>query len=142
MVKTGGDKVSYCAIKVDDCFFAITKDEDWIGEAIDMLKRAFDELTVDRGKTINILGMTVHMDRERRRAVINQKHFLDNLISTYGVNKSAITPATGDLMYVPKNSKLLDDQRKFMSPNATLMYASKRTYPEISRGSLSIIALQ
>ena len=35
-------------------------------------------------------------------------------------------------MYVPENSKLLDDQRKFMSLNATLMYASKRTYPEIS----------
>ena len=66
-----------------------------------MLKRAFDELTVDRGETINILGMTVHMDRERKRAVINQKHFLDNLTSTYGVTKSAITPATGDLMYVP-----------------------------------------
>ena len=35
-------------------------------------------------------------------------------------------------MYVPENSKLLEDQRKFMSLNATLMYASKRTYPEIS----------
>ena len=35
-------------------------------------------------------------------------------------------------MYVPENSKLLEDQRKFMSLNATLMYASKRTNPEIS----------
>ena len=35
-------------------------------------------------------------------------------------------------MYVPEDSKLLKDQRKFMSLNATLMYASKRTYPEIS----------
>ena len=61
MVKTEGDKVSYCAITVDDCFFAITKDEEWIGEAINMLKRAFDELPVDRGETINILGMTVHI---------------------------------------------------------------------------------
>ena len=132
MVKTEGDKVSYCSITVDDCFFAITKDEDWIGEAIDMLKRAFDELTVDRGETINILGMTVHMDRERKRTVINQKHILDNLFSTYGITKTAITPATGDLMYVQENINLLDDQRKFMSLNATLMYESKRTYPEIS----------
>ena len=97
-----------------------------------MLKRAIDELTVDRGETINILGMTVQMNRERKRAVINQKHFLDNLISTYGVITNAITPATLDLMYVPENSKLLDDQRKVMSLNTTLMYASKRTYPEIS----------
>ena len=35
-------------------------------------------------------------------------------------------------MYVPGDSKLLEDQRKFMSLNATLMYASKRAYPEIS----------
>ena len=102
MVKTDGNKVSYCAITVDDCFFAITRDEDWINEAITMLKGAFEELTVERGETINILGMAVHMDHEKRRAIINQKHFLDNLISTYGI--SAITPATGDLMYVPEDS--------------------------------------
>ena len=47
--------------------------------------------------------------------MINQKKFLDNLITTYGVTKTAITPATGDLMYVPENSKLLDDQSKFIS---------------------------
>ena len=68
----------------------------------------------------------------RERATVNQKHFLDNLIGTYGITKTAITPATGDLMYLPEDSKLLEDQRKVMSLNATLMYASKRTYPEIS----------
>ena len=97
-----------------------------------MLKGAFEELTVERGESINILGMTVHMERDKGRALINQKRFLDKLISTYGINKTAITPATGDLMYVPEDSKLLEDQRKFMTLNATLMYASKRTYPEIS----------
>ena len=35
-------------------------------------------------------------------------------------------------MYAREDSKLLEGQRKFMSLNATLMYASKRTYPEIS----------
>ena len=105
MVKTDGNKVSYCAITVDDCFFAITRDEDWINEAITMLKGAFEELTVERGETINILEMTVRMG-----AIINQSHFVDNLITTYGITKTEITPATGDLMYVPEDSKLLDDQ--------------------------------
>ena len=77
MVKTDGNRVSYCAITVDDCFFAITRDENWINAAITMLKGAFEELTVERGETINILGMTVHMDRKKKRAIINQKHFLD-----------------------------------------------------------------
>ena len=69
-----------------------------------MLKRACKELTVERGETINILGMTVRMDCERKRPVINQKHFFDNLIGTYGITKTAISPATGDSMYVPDNS--------------------------------------
>ena len=59
MVKTEGNKVSYCAITIDACFFAITRDEEWINGAINMLKAAFEELTVERGETINILGMTV-----------------------------------------------------------------------------------
>ena len=41
--------------------------------------------TVERGETINVLGMTVRIDLERKRAVINQKHFLDNLIGAYGI---------------------------------------------------------
>ena len=53
-------------------------------ERIEKYQKNPDEVTVDRGEMINILGMTVHMDREKKRAVINQKHFLDNLISTYG----------------------------------------------------------
>ena len=110
MVKTEGSKVSYCAITVDDCFFAITSDEERINGAINTVQSAFEE----------------------GRAVINQKRFLDNLITSYGVTKTAVTPATGDLMYAREDSKLLEDQRKFMSLNATLMYASKRTYPEIS----------
>ena len=70
MVKTDGNRVSYCAITVDDCFFAITKDEDWINEAITMLKGAFEELTVERGETINILEMTVYVWIVRREGLL------------------------------------------------------------------------
>ena len=94
MVKSEGHKISYCAITVGDCFFAITRDEDWIKESIEMLKGAFEELTVERGDSINILGMTVHMERDKGRALINEKRYLDKLISTsYGITKTAITPA-------------------------------------------------
>ena len=41
LVKSEGNKVSYCAITVDDCFFAMTRDEDWINESIEMLKGAY-----------------------------------------------------------------------------------------------------
>ena len=65
-----------------------------------MLQAAFEELTVERGEILSILGMIVHLERTKGRAVINQKRFADNLITTYGVTKTVITPATGDLMYV------------------------------------------
>ena len=35
-----------------------------------MLKIAFEELTLERGEVINILGMTVHTERGKGRAVI------------------------------------------------------------------------
>ena len=132
LVKREEGKVSYCAITVDDCFFVTTRDEDWINEQAEMLKRAFEELTLDRGEVINILGMTVHMERNKGRAVVNQKRFLEKLCDEFKVKKTAVTPATADLLHQNPDSKLLDNQRDFMSLNATLMYASKRTYPEIS----------
>ena len=99
----------------------MSKDPDRINQSVEMLKAAFEELTVERGETINILGMTVYMDRENGKAVINQQHFLDKLSSTYGITRAAVTPATGDLVYERTESGLLGDQRKFISLNATLM---------------------
>ena len=92
-----------------------------------MPKAAFDELTLERGEAINILGMTVYMERDKGRAVVKQKRFVDKLTEEFGV-----TPATAELLYEREDSKLMMDQRKLMTLNATLMYASKRTYPEIS----------
>ena len=132
LVKRDSGKVAYGAITVDDCFFVTTKDEEGSKGVSTMLENAFEELTLERGETINILGMTVHMDRANKSAIINQKRFLEKLAETYKVSKTSVTPATGDLLYESEDSKILGDQRKFMSLNASLMYASKRTYPEVS----------
>jgi hypothetical protein len=132
LMKSEGNKVSYCAITVDDCFFATTRDEEWANSGIKMLEQAFEEVTVERGDVINILGMTVTMDRVNKAAIIKQKHFLDKVASTFNITKKAVTPAYGDLLKEEGNGELLKDQKHFMSLNATLMYAAKRTYPEIS----------
>ena len=34
---------------MDDCFFAATRDQEWIQSQVDMLKTAFEELTLERG---------------------------------------------------------------------------------------------
>ena len=57
---------------------------------------------------------------------------MDKITSTFNITKKAVTPAYGDVLKVGENGKLLKDQKQFMSLNATLMYAAKRTYPEIA----------
>ena len=101
-----------------------------------MLNAAFVESTLEHGEVVNILGMTVHMERDKGRAVIKQKRFVDKLTEEFKMAESAITPATADLLHEREDSELMRDQRKSMSLNATLMYASKRTYLEISRDQL------
>ena len=97
-VKCEHNQVSYCAVTVDDCFFAATRDEEWIKSQVDMLKAAFKELTThERGEAINIFGMTVYMERDKGRAVVKQKRFVDKLTEEFKVAKSAITPATAEL---------------------------------------------
>ena len=75
---------------MDDCFFAATRDQEWIQSQVDVLKTAFEELTLERGDVINILGMTVHMERDKWRAVIKQKRFVDKLTEEFKVAKVAI----------------------------------------------------
>ena len=87
LVKSEGNKVSYCAT-VNDCFFAMSKDLNWTNQSVEMLKAAVKELTVDRKE------MTVYMDRENGKAVINQQHFFDKLRSTYGITRAAVTQAS------------------------------------------------
>ena len=75
---------------------------------VQMFENAFEELTVERGDNINILGMTVHVDRANKRALINQRRFVDKLTATYGIT-SAVTPSIG--VVEKSESKLLEDQR-------------------------------
>ena len=107
----------------------ITRDEERINEAINKLKTALEELTVDSGETMNISGMTVRMERAKGGCSIPEENCGQPYFTTYGVTKTAVTPATGDLMHAREESKVLEDQCKIMSLNAT---PSKRTYPEIS----------
>ena len=103
-VKCEHNQVSYCAVTVDDCFFAATRDEEWIKSQVDMLKAAFEELALERGEAINILGMTVYMERDKGRAVVKQKRFVDKLTEEFKMAKSAITPATTELLYEREDS--------------------------------------
>ena len=54
--KSEDNKISYCAITVDDCFFAAIRDDKGIQYSIDMLKGAFEELALVREDVITFSG--------------------------------------------------------------------------------------
>ena len=47
-VKSESNHISCCAITVDDCFFATTRDQEWIPSQVDTLKTAFEVLVDSR----------------------------------------------------------------------------------------------
>ena len=55
---------------------------------------------------INILGITAHMKRDKWRAVFKQKSFEDKLTEEFKVAKSAITPATANLLHEREDSRV------------------------------------
>ena len=71
------------------------------------------------------------MDRVGKRVLLSQRKFADKVAEAFGVSKGAPNPALSDVMGDDTNSKLLEDQRDFMSKNALLMFGATRTYPEI-----------
>ena len=130
-IKHKEDKVSICATTVDDCSFICTRDENWIEQQIQMLKNAFQEVTVESGDEIGLVGMQIRMDRESKQVVITQPKHVERIIEKFKVTKAAPTPALGKLMADDVDSPLLEDQTDYMSKCAMLMYVSQRTYPEI-----------
>ena len=131
MFKESDGKIAICGITVDDCFFAATRDEEWIQAQIKMLSDAFSEITVERGDELGIVGIQVQMDRTNRRAILSQRKFAAKVVEVFGVSRGAPNPALTDAMADDDDSPLLADQREFMSKNALLMFGATRTYPEI-----------
>ena len=74
---------------------------------------------------INILGMTVTMDRVNKVAIIKQKHFMDKVASTFSISKKAVTPAYGDLMKEENNGELLKDQKSGSITSVQCTYWSR-----------------
>jgi hypothetical protein len=55
---------------VDDCLFVRTNDERWIQEQIEVLKMKYEEVTVEIGETINLIGMHVKIDYDKGQVIL------------------------------------------------------------------------
>jgi hypothetical protein len=137
-IKQTDDKVAYCATTVDDCLFITTNNEQWIADQIAMLKEAYETVEVEQGNELGLIGMQVKMDCKMKRVILTQPKFVQSVIDAFGVSKGAPSPALNNMMGDDNNSKLLNDQRQFMSFNSLLMYGVKRTYPEIKPAAIRL----
>jgi len=131
LTKCEGSKIAISGTTVDDCLFICTRDDKWIKEQIEMLRTAFDEITVETGEELGLIGMHISMDRAKKQVTITQPKHVERIIGTFEVVKGAPSPALGKLMADDVDSPLLKDQAEYMSKCAMLMFLSQRTYPEI-----------
>jgi hypothetical protein len=75
--------------------------------------------------------MQVKMNRIDKKVILTQPKNLDRIITEFGVDKGAPTPALANVMRDDEPSPLLQNQKQFMSLNSMLMCIGQRTYPEI-----------
>ncbi len=99
-------------------------------QAGEMLRVAFKEVIVTRSDEIGIVGIHLKMDREKKEAVLSQPKWEQKVIWEFGISQKTPTPALTNLMAEDNETKLLKDQKKFMSLNSLAMYGATRIYAE------------
>jgi hypothetical protein len=96
-----------------------------------MLKSKYQDITIEQGDQLGLIGMQILMEREQREVIISQPKQVARIIETFKVTKGAPSPALVKLMTDEDDSPLLTDQADYMSKCAMLMFLSQRTFPEI-----------
>jgi hypothetical protein len=71
------------------------------------------------------------MDREKKEAILSQPKWEQKVIREFRILQKAPTLALTNLMAEDDDTKLLEDQKKFMSLNSLVMYGATRKYAEI-----------
>jgi hypothetical protein len=129
-IKRDTTNVAYCGVTVDDCFFVTTRNPEWKQQQIDMLKNKYEEITVEEGDELGLIGIQIKMDRAKKLVHMTQKKNIERIFTTFQPTKGAPTPAMVNLMGDDPESPLLTGQREFLSKCSMLMFVSQRTYPE------------
>jgi hypothetical protein len=137
-IKRDGDKVAYCGVTVDDCFFVTSRHDNWKNQQINMLKDKYEEITVEDGDELGLIGIQIKMDRENKQVVLTQRKNIERIINTFRTTKGAPTPAMVNLMGDDDESPKLLDQREFLSKCSMLMFVLQRTYPEIRPATVKL----
>jgi hypothetical protein len=61
-IKREDEKSPFCGTTVDNCLFICSGEEKWIKDQIGMLKKKYEEITIEHGDEIGLIGMQIQMD--------------------------------------------------------------------------------
>jgi hypothetical protein len=116
-IKRENQLVAMCGTTVDDCLFVCSRDDAWIQQQIKMMKDKYDDLMIESGDELVLIGMQIRMDHVGRRVILTQPKQVAN-------TEGASSPASVKLME-DEELQLLPDQADYMSKVAMLMFISQ-----------------
>ena len=125
-------------VHVDDVLVS-AKDEKRVDNIMDEIEELFGEVTKNRGRVLNYVGLTFDF-RILKTVKITMQGFIADLMAFVEKRSdfcgTAVDPASGDLFdigVIDDKNKLLENKEKefFHSLTAKLLYLSKRVRPDI-----------
>jgi hypothetical protein len=127
---TTGEKLTV-GVYVDD-FLLCCKNTEALEELIDQLITEYKEVTVNRDKVQEYIGMVLDFS-EANKCKVQISIYIQKLLEDYDVTTFASSPAESNLFAVREDSPLINDERrsKFHSGVMRLMFLAKRARPDI-----------
>jgi hypothetical protein len=95
----------------------------------------FEEITLEEGDIINVIGMKFEVDRINRSVKVSQGKFMKSCVEFFDDLKEWPTPYGVDFLEVDDMSPVLTNQTEFRSAVMTVSFGAHRTYPSLLFGT-------
>ena len=124
-----GSYLTIVAVHVDDLLVAAPLDSD-LQQFKKELSERF-EVSTQEGNNFSYLGLSIERDRRRRLLRVNQRGFLQDILSKYQQVKmrASAVPAADDLTSIHTSDRA--DKHEYLSVLMSLMYLARFTRPDI-----------
>jgi hypothetical protein len=82
-IKRENQQVALCGTTVDDCLFVCNGDQAWIQEQRMMLRNKYDDITIEHGDVLGLIGMQIRMDRKEKKVLLKQPKQVQRIIEAF-----------------------------------------------------------
>ncbi|MFN9981338.1 MAG: hypothetical protein ACK53Y_15540, partial [bacterium] len=83
------------------------RNDEWVAKQVKMLKDKFQEVTVESGDELGLVGIQISMDQKDKKVIVTQPKHVERIIETFQVTKGAPSPAMVKWMADDEDSPLL-----------------------------------